>query len=75
MPRLGWRKPRERRAAVHAWIVAEVLWERLPPRRLRSNPRVVKRKMSNFPRKRSPHRSWPQPTQEPADAVRMRGSK
>jgi hypothetical protein len=34
----------------------------LPERRLRSNPRVVKRKMSNFRLKRATHRSWPQPT-------------
>ena len=34
---------------------------RLPARRPRSNPRVVKRKMSNFKRKRPEHRSWPQP--------------
>jgi hypothetical protein len=34
----------------------------LPKRRLRSNPRVVKRKMSNFRLKRAEHRSWPQPT-------------
>jgi hypothetical protein len=34
----------------------------LPERRLRSNPRVVKRKMSNFHLKRAEHRSWPQPT-------------
>ena len=34
----------------------------LPERRLRSNPRVVKRKMSNFHLKRAEHQSWPQPT-------------
>ena len=36
--------------------VAEVLRHLLPPRRLRSFPRVVKRKMSNFALKRDPHR-------------------
>ncbi|MGK5447098.1 hypothetical protein [Streptomyces radiopugnans] len=41
----------------------------LPPRRRRSNPRVVKRKMSNFGVKRAEHRTWPQPTRDPADAV------
>jgi len=34
----------------------------LPGRPLRSNPRVVKRKMSNFHLKRAEHCSWPQPT-------------
>jgi hypothetical protein len=33
--------------------------ERLPPRRPRSNPRAIKRKMSNFPRKRPPTTSPP----------------
>ncbi len=35
---------------------------RLPPRETRTNPRVVKRKMSNFDKKRPEHRHWPQPT-------------
>ncbi|MCZ7568985.1 MAG: hypothetical protein M5U01_10430 [Ardenticatenaceae bacterium] len=33
----------------------------LPPRRLRSNPRVVKRKMSTFKLTRPHHDRWPQP--------------
>ncbi|MWK34388.1 hypothetical protein GEV43_10285 [Actinomadura sp. J1-007] len=33
----------------------------LPPRRLRSQPRVVKRKMSNYRLKRAHHRNRPQP--------------
>ena len=37
----------------------------LPPRRLRSNPRVVKRKMSNYPVKRPEHRNPPKPTRPP----------
>ena len=41
----------------------------LPPRRLRAWPRVVKRKMSNFARKRDRHRHWPQPTKPPDQAV------
>ena len=35
---------------------------RLPPRRLRTNPRVVKRKMSKFKLKRPEHYGWPQPS-------------
>jgi hypothetical protein len=34
---------------------------RLPPRRERCNPRVVKRKMSNFPLKRPAHANPPKP--------------
>ena len=49
--------------------VAEVLRHLLPPRRLRSAPRVVKRKMSNFALKRDRHRHWPQPTKPPEEAV------
>jgi len=41
---------------------AEILHELLPHRRLRANPRVVRRKMSNYNLKRPEHRSWPQPT-------------
>jgi hypothetical protein len=40
-------------------------------RRLRANPRVVKRKMSNFGVKRARHHTWPQPTKPPAGAVRI----
>lgn len=43
----------------------------LPKRRRRSNPRVVKRKMSNFPLKRTQHRNQPQPTHEPTEAIRI----
>ena len=35
---------------------------RLPKRRHRTNLRVVKRKMSNFRRKRPEHSTWPQPS-------------
>jgi hypothetical protein len=41
----------------------------LPARRLRSNPRVVKRKMSKFRLKRPEHRHWPQPTRPFREAV------
>jgi formamidase len=51
--------------------IAEVSWELLPTRRLRSAARVVKRKMSNYGVKRPEHRSWPQPTLAPLDAIRV----
>jgi hypothetical protein len=43
-------------------LLRDLVRDLLPPRRLRSNPRVVKRKMSNFKLKRKQHRHWPQPT-------------
>lgn len=43
--------------------------EILPERANRSNPRVIKRKMSKFDLKREPHRHWPQPTKSIADAI------
>jgi hypothetical protein len=43
-------------------LLRDIVDELLPARRLRSNPRVVKKKMSNFHLKRAEHRSWPQPT-------------
>lgn len=49
--------------------MAELLHELLPPRRLRSNPRVVKRKMSNYAVKRPEHRNPPKPTKRPEDAT------
>jgi hypothetical protein len=51
--------------------IAEISAQLLPRRRLRANPRVVKRKMSGFAVKRSVHRRWPQPTRRSADAVRV----
>lgn len=48
-----------------------MLFETLPARRLRANPRVVKRKMSNYAVKRAGHRDWPQPERTPSEAVRV----
>lgn len=45
-------------------LVAEVAEEVLEERRDRVNPRVIKRKMSNWKRKRSEHRHYPQPTKK-----------
>lgn len=41
----------------------------LPKRRHRTNPRVVKRKMSKFRLKRPEHAGWPQPTMPFRDAI------
>jgi hypothetical protein len=43
--------------------------QRLPRRAERSNPRVVKQKMSNFRVKAAAHRRWPQPTKPFAEAI------
>lgn len=43
-------------------LLVEVAEEVLPARRDRVNPRVIKRKMSNWPKKRPHHRRPPQPT-------------
>jgi hypothetical protein len=44
-------------------LLRDIVRHLLPPRRNRTNPRVVKRKMSNFKLKRPEHRAMPQPTQ------------
>ena len=54
------------------WLRDDLLTHLLPTRRLRSQPRVVKRKMSNFGVKKGAHRHWPQPTKPPAEAVTIR---
>jgi hypothetical protein len=43
-------------------LLQEVSQERLEPRRDRVNPRVIKRKLSYWPKKRAKHRNYPQPT-------------
>src|SRR3954466_10422359 len=53
-------------------LVAEIAEEVLPVRRNRINPRVIKRKMSNWRKKRPEHRRYPQPTKEFAAAIVMR---
>jgi hypothetical protein len=49
--------------------VEELLTGLVPKRRLRSVPRAVKRKMSNYQLKRAAHRAWPQPTMPSAEAI------
>jgi hypothetical protein len=48
----------------------EIAARLLPARRRRSNPRIVKRKMSGFRVKRDEHRNGPQPTRDQADTLR-----
>ncbi len=46
---------------LYARLLRDIANKLLPPRRTRTNPRVVKRKMSNFKLKRPEHYHWPQP--------------
>jgi hypothetical protein len=47
-----------------AALVEEVAQERLPPRCDRVNPRVIRRKLSNWAKKTAKHRDFPQPTRD-----------
>jgi hypothetical protein len=53
-------------------LVTEVAEEMLEERRDRINPRVIKRKMSNWKKKRPEHRNYPQPTKVFGAAIVMR---
>jgi hypothetical protein len=50
-------------------LLNDIARHRLPERDNRSNPRVVKRKMSKFKLKRAAHRRWPQPSKPFQEAV------
>ena len=50
-------------------LIAEIGEEILPPRRNRINPRVIKKKMSNWEKKKPKHRPYPQPQKEFRDAI------
>ena len=51
--------PRRQHARLYARLLADIGRSLLPPRANRSNPRVVKRQQSKFPRKRSQHLGTP----------------
>jgi hypothetical protein len=51
--------------------ISELLHGLLPKRRLRTNARVVRRKMSNYNLKRAQHRTWPNPTLPTGTAIRI----
>jgi hypothetical protein len=50
-------------------LLRDIVRHTIPLRRDRANPRLVKRKMSNFKLKRPEHRSLPQPSQPFRDVV------
>jgi len=52
----------EQQPQLYARLLRDIARYRLPERDTRINPRVVKRKMSNFHLKRAEHRQWPQPS-------------
>jgi hypothetical protein len=61
-------------AAQRRWyddLLHEVAEEKLPPRRDRINPRVIKRKYSKWKVKRPCHRHYPQPTKNFRDSIVM----
>jgi len=60
------------RAAVERWwedLLMEVGEEELPARRDRINPRVIKKKMSQWPKKRPHHRKPPRPSMPFQDSI------
>lgn len=52
---------KSQRDQLYLRLLKDIARVRLPERRNRVNPRVVKRKMSNFLKKRPEHYDWPQP--------------
>ncbi|MGQ9586743.1 MAG: IS4 family transposase, partial [Anaerolineae bacterium] len=52
----------EQHPALYRRLLTDIARHRLPERDNRTNPRVVKRKMSNFRLKRPEHQHWPQPS-------------
>jgi hypothetical protein len=62
----------EQLPSLYQRLLRDIARKRLPKRRLRSNPRVVKRKMSNFKLKRAEHLAWPQPAQSFQEAIEVR---
>jgi hypothetical protein len=58
---------------LYARLLRDIATGRLPARRLRSNPRVVKRKMSKFHLKRPEHDHRPQPSQSVRQAIALLG--
>ena len=59
----------EQQYSLYARMLRDMAAKLLPPRRMRSNARVVKRKMSNFKLKRPEHQQPPKPQGSFQDAV------
>jgi hypothetical protein len=52
-------------------LLGEIATTKLPPRRDRINPRVIKRKMSKWAKKRPAHRNYPQPKKKFRQSIEM----
>jgi hypothetical protein len=63
--------PADRLPTLYAGMIAHIAQGRLPPRDNRINPRVVKKKMSNFPKKRPEHYRIQHPQTSFEQAVRI----
>ena len=61
----------DQREQLYQRLLKDIARGRLPERRNRVNPRVVKRKMSNFLKKRPKHYHWPQPKRPFREAVAL----
>ena len=55
--------------ALYQRLLKDIARTKLPERANRSNPRVIKRKISNFDKKRPEHFAWHQPSKPFADAI------
>ena len=55
----------------HRDLIDEISEEIIEPRRNRINPRVIKKKMSKWPKKRCRHRHYPQPGKGFREAIVM----
>jgi hypothetical protein len=53
-------------------LLDEIAEEVLEPRRDRVNPRVIKRKMSKWAKKRPIHKRYPQPTKKFRDSLKIK---
>ena len=63
--------PAARLPTLYAAMIAHIAQGRLPPRDNRTNPRVIKRKMSNFPKKRAEHYHLQHPQTSFEQALRV----
>ncbi len=52
-------------------LLAEISEEKIPPRRNRINPRVIRRQQSKWPKKRPQHRHPPQPALPFRDSIKI----
>ena len=64
-------RPAGARRAAHEQALGEILAAPVGDRRLRTNPRRIKRKMPGWHVKRPEHRNWPQPTLTPAARIKI----